>query len=237
MVPGRPHRAVLDRANVLNPATEDALNSHASSLKESTGFALVILTIPQLPEGIDVEQYATTVYSQWGIGKAGEDHGVLVVAAINDRRVRLETGYGAEGYLPDAICNRIINAQIIPAFREQRYAQGLVAAANEITKRVNAEFQAQHPLLGADAGLQAPPARGDSHGRRGSSPLRAVIIFIILAVMVSTRTGRQLLFFFILSSLSQRSHRGGGFGGGFSGGGFGGFGGGMSGGGGASGRW
>jgi uncharacterized protein len=234
-----PHQgAVNDNARVLSPETRNELEALSTALFRETGFALVILTIPSLPENTGIEEYAVKVYERWGVGVRGKDAGALIVAAIKDRRMRIEAGYGAEGYLPDAICKRIIEQIMAPAFKKGDFSAGFAEAAAEIAGRVAREFNVDPSKLS----LRSPSGRtGTDGGQMELRPFHMVLLVLLLLVIIATRPGRRLLYLILLSNIlgsGRRSFGGGGFGGGFSSGkGFGGFGGGMSGGGGASGRW
>jgi uncharacterized protein len=232
------HGAVNDLADIISQEQQGRLEALATALERETGFALVILTLPSLPENSTLEEYAVDVYAKWGVGAKGKDAGALILVAVQSRQARIEVGYGAEGYLPDAICKRIIEQQMTPAFRQGDFDAGFSAAADEIARRVAAEFKIDLSKLS----LRKPPPLRPLSDRAGNiSPFQLFLIILIGLLMIGTRPGRALLFSLLLSNLlggGRGTFRGGGFGGGFSsGGGFGGFGGGMSGGGGASGKW
>jgi len=234
-----PHQgAVNDNARVLSLETRNELEALSIALYRETGFALVILTVPSLPENTGIEEYAVKVYEKWGVGVRGKDAGALIVAAIKDRRMRIEAGYGAEGYLPDAICKRIIEQNMAPAFKKGNFSAGFASAAAEIAGRVAREFNVDPSKLS----LRSPMDRtGADGGQVELRPFHLVLLVLLLLLIIGTRPGRRLLYLILISNIlggGRRSFGGGGFGGGFSSGrGFNGFGGGMSGGGGASGRW
>ena len=237
--------AVNDQANVISASLEPRLEQLSTILERETGFSMVFLTIPGLPEDVSIEEYAVKIYEKWGIGTKGKDHGVLIMAAIRDRKMRIEVGYGAEGYLPDAICKRIISQKMTPAFKAGNFDRGFAAAANEITSRVAQEFNIDVSALSQkmQRTYGGPSSRSRDYGYSGTgrlSPIKIIFGILLLLFLIGTPIGRHIFFFMLLSSLFRGggSFRGGGFGGGFSsGGGFGGFGGGMSGDGGASGGW
>ncbi|MFH1759587.1 MAG: TPM domain-containing protein [bacterium] len=233
---------VTDMANIIQSDIKSELEILSNTLQKKTGFSMVFLTINKLPEDVSIEEYSVKAYKDWGIGEKGKDHGALITVAAQDRRMHIETGYGAEGYLPDAVCKRIITFIMTPAFKSGLYGQGLKGCAYEITKRVASEFKVnidQAPGRGYGQQEGFPGNRGYAE-RSPISPFKIIFIIIIFLMLIATPFGRQIILVFLLSSLFRGggSSRGGGFGGGFSsGGGFGGFGGGLSGGGGASGGW
>jgi uncharacterized protein len=255
--PPRPTTAVVDQANLLSPAQEAELNSKANALLTQSQRAFVVVTVPSLG-GLEVEDYATQLFRTWGIGNKERDDGVLLLVAPIERKVRIETGYGAEGFLPDILNGRIIRNTILPRFRAGDMAGGIVAGADEIITQMSVPAdEAQSNIAAAEAQQrQAPQAQVQG---AGLIPV-LVIMFIFFSIIgsLSRRTrGRRYrsrrggispwVVLWGLNELSRgsRGHGGwgggfggGGFGGGgFGGGGFGGFGGGSSGGGGASGSW
>ena len=227
-------RAVNDFSGLLASSEIEALEGASRSLYGTYGVALVVVVVDSL-EGNSIEDVAVRLFERWGIGSKKTDEGVLVVLAPSERQVRIETGYGTEGYLTDAVCAVLIQQAGAQAFAQGKWGAGLVLIAEGIT-RVVAE---------AKPDGDAPPRRVSS---KQGDPLLALFLalplpaklalFVILLLLVFTKPGRAILEVLFWAMLASRgSHRSGGFGGGLGGGGFGGFGGGGSGGGGASGRF
>jgi uncharacterized protein len=219
-----PRGAVNDFAGVLSPDTAARMEALAAEILQKTGTAVVVGTFKTL-DGDDPDQFANELYEFWGIGKKGEDKGVLIMLAVQERRVRIETGFGVEGALPDGLVGSILDRYVVPLLKQNRFEEGLFNA-----------MAATGQVLAKDAGteitgMQAAPAQRRSSGRR-ASPLALLPFLIIFVIMMCTRSGRRMLPLLLLMSLSG-GRGGGGFGGGGFSGGFGGFGGGMSGGGGA----
>jgi len=219
---------VNDYAGVMSQDQVRMLESQLAQFEQETGHQIAVLTIPTL-DGEDIEGFSIRVAENWKIGKKGFDNGVILLVAVKDRKLRLEVGYGLEGVLPDAIADRIIRDYIVPRFRAQDYAGGVIAGIDAVQKVIK-----QEPLPeSARKPNQAP--------RSGFNSLAMfAIAFVIFALMAfsSGRRSRNQMW-------SGRGRRyppifwgggGGGFGGGGSGGGFSGGGGGF-GGGGASGSW
>ncbi len=230
-LPQKPHGAVADLANLISARDEQVINSLSQVLWDKAKFGLVIATVPDLG-GEDVDGYATKLYEHWGIGVKGSDEGALVLLAVAERKIRIEVGYGSEGYLNDAKCGRIIDELGMRYFSRGQYSSGLMSVCAGIAGEVQKEKNIS--IAGA---LQTSAASGYQHQRTtrgGFSIFRAIFTFIMIAFLIGTPFGRMMLFSMLLSgALGGRG--GGGFGGGIGGGGFGGgFGGGMSGGGGAS---
>jgi len=189
---------------------------------QKTGTSLVVVTMETIGDA-DVPTYVNQLYQTWGIGKKGEDKGVLIFLALKERRIRIETGYGVEGILPDGRVGEILDTYVVPFLKEGQYGKGLynalAAVSDVIAKDANVE-------LTGELKVYRPPRRRVR--RIGLFPL-FIIIFILFSFLRRGRRG--ILPLLILSSMGGRGGFGGGFGG--FGGGFGGFGGGMSGGGGA----
>ncbi|MEX0731767.1 MAG: TPM domain-containing protein [Aquisalimonadaceae bacterium] len=214
---------VVDQAGVLDAQIERRLSQALEAHENTTTEQVVVVTLDDL-QGYPIEDYGYQLGRQWGIGQAGSDNGALLIVALEERRVRIEVGYGLEGRLTDAQSAIIINQVITPAFRQGDYAQGIVNGVDAILRVLGGE-----PLQGRSA---APSA--EERDRPSFSPLFVVLLFVIISML---RGGgrRGLLGGLLLGSALGRGRSRGGIGGGGRGG-FGGGGGGF-GGGGASGGW
>lgn len=227
--PKRPDGPVGDYAGILDHNTVSSVSRISQALWEQAGFALIIATVPSIGD-LTIEEYATSLYEKWGIGSKDTDEGVLILLSLNPRRVRIEVGYGAEGYLNDAKTGRFLDNYGVPRFRNGEYSAGILALAVEIAKTVESEKQISLKLP-----IQSYRSEYSEESNE-ISPFSIILFIIIFIVMISTRFGRSLLLFLLINSLlggrrgGYGSGGGGGFGGGFSGG----FGGGFSGGGGSS---
>jgi uncharacterized protein len=126
---------VNDFAEVLSPERAGELRERLTAYENQTGLAVVVATVADLG-GQTVERYATDLFNQWGIGQAGADNGVLILVAPNERKVRIEVGYGAESELSDLAAGRIMRDQMIPRFREEDYAGGIEAAATAVLEKL-----------------------------------------------------------------------------------------------------
>src|SRR5690625_719246 len=124
------------------------LDQLLEQFERQKGAQIFMLTIPSL-EGEDIESFAVRVFEDWGVGRKTVDDGVLLVAAIDDRKLRIEVGYGLEGAIPDIVAGRIIRDQIAPAFQQGAYAQGLMAAATQLMQRIDGEALPEADQSGA----------------------------------------------------------------------------------------
>jgi len=222
---------VVDQAQVLSPDTERELTDKLENLESATGRQLVIATVPSL-QGYPIEDYGYQLGRTWGIGQKDKDDGVILLVAPNERKVRIEVGYGLEPVLTDALSSVIIQSAILPKFRDGDLPGGVVAGTDALVEQLSL------PADQAKARV-AEASKPERHKAQGS-PIAAILIILFLIFVFSTlfRGGRRgglgsALPWIILSALSDSRRSGGGWGGGggFSGGG------GSFGGGGSSGSW
>ena len=263
--PGKPSGLVNDFVEVLSTEQKTALEEKLVSFEKETGHEISVAVIKNLG-GDTIENYAEELFKEWGIGKKNADNGVLLLAAMEDREMRIEVGYGLEGALTDAETKWILDDTIAPFFKEGKYFEGIGAGVDKIAEAVKGEvvsgsakksskipfdtfivigwflFIALASILGKSKSWWAGGIVGGIIG---------VIVGIIKgfvflgAIALAVFIPFGLLFDYFISKSYQKSKLnggvgpwwlGGGKGGGF-GGGFGGFGGGGSGGGGSSSKW
>ena len=217
-----PQGAVNDFANVIDAENATKMDALAREVLEKTGTAIVVAIVPSIGENVDYKLYANGLYKAWGIG-IKDDKGVLIFLTVKERKVRIETGYGVEGILPDGLVGEIRDKYVVPFLKEGNYGKGLYNAMYACSAYIAKDANVQ---------LSGSPAPYRPHNRaqqKGVNIFGLIFFFIAAVLLLGTRKGREMLPWILLLFLS--GGRGGG-GGGF-GGGFGGFGGGMSGGGGA----
>src|SRR5262245_12450090 len=129
---------VNDRAGKLDETTRAQLEAFLDQLKEKTGAEFAVLIVPTTaPE--DPSEYKVRVFQRWGLGKKGEDNGLLMLVALEEREVRFETGYGLEGTLPDGLQSRIFRDEMAPRFRAGDWSGGVVAGVLACATRIAAE--------------------------------------------------------------------------------------------------
>ncbi len=128
---------VNDYADLM-PGRVQSMEQRLEQFENDTGHQIAVLTIPSL-QGEDIEGFSIRVLEKWKIGKKGFDNGVILVIAKDDRKLRIEVGYGLEGVLPDAIASRIINEVIVPRFRDGDFHGGIEAGADAIMKVTRGE--------------------------------------------------------------------------------------------------
>jgi len=230
---------VVDEARLLSPDRERQLSERLEALEAETTDQLVVVTVNDL-QGYPIEDYGYQLGREWGIGQGETDNGVLLIVAPNERKVRIEVGYGLEPILTDALSARIIHEEILPDFRQAGFESGITRGVDAIINQLTLDeaealaraAEAERPesvmvwgvlitigvflLLGVMGAVSASRAPG-RRGRRRGDGLTPILIW------AATEAARS----------RSRGGSGGGFGGGggFSGGG------GSFGGGGASGGW
>jgi uncharacterized protein len=243
--PERSNRLVNDFSNTLNPQEVNSLEQKLVAFNDSTSTQVAIV-IMQSTGFYDISEYAVQLYNKWGIGQKEKNNGILILVAKDDRKVFINTGYGIEGVLPDVLCKRIVDRDIVPNFKLGNYYEGLESATNTIMSIVYGEYTADDYM---------------KKGAKKNPGWFMILMFLFIAGVVLfsrfrhvSRYARMnnLAFWAAWALLSAASRKnsgswnnfsggsgfgggwGGGSGGGGGGGGFG-FGGGSSGGGGAGG--
>jgi uncharacterized protein len=221
-----PEGPVNDYAEVITPEYEAQMNQLGRALWDQTGTAVIVATFRDLG-GESPQIFANKLYEAWGIGTKEEDKGVLILLALKERRVWIETGYGSEGILPDAKVGAILDQYVVPLLRLDRYGEGLLNGMVAVSQVV-----AQDAGVTLDLDRYRTPTAEQPSAKRGFPLFPLLFILFIIFGLLGRRMGFFPFFFFPWIFMGGGRGMGGGFGGGFSGG-FGGFGGGMSGGGGA----
>ena len=132
---------VVDLAGLLDSSQEIALSAQLEEHENQTSNQLVVVTLPSL-NGNQIADYANRLGRFWKIGTGEEDNGVLFVVAPNDRKVRIEVGYGLEGALTDSLSSIIIQREVLPPFRSDNYALGIQQGVNAIIQAIAGEYKA-----------------------------------------------------------------------------------------------
>lgn len=140
--PPAPGQHVADRAAVLSAGTRDELTRQLEAFERETSTQVVVWTEKNLPAGASLEDYVNRVFQAWKIGQRTTDNGVLLAIFTQDRKLRIEVGYGLEGALPDALCGRIIANEITPRFKVGDYETGIRSGVNAILAAAKGEYRA-----------------------------------------------------------------------------------------------
>ena len=222
-----PPSLVVDYANVISSYDKQQLAQKLIALDDSTSNQIVVVIVKSL-NGQVIEDVALNTFREWGIGNKKTNNGVLLLIALEEKKIRIEVGYGLEGAIPDITAKSIIDNDIKPAFRQGNFYSGINTAVDDLSKAAVGEYKVKR----------------EKKSDKGVGGFGFLIILIIIIIIVSVSggggggSGRRSNANWMLPLLfSSGGFGGGGSSGGFGGGGFGGFGGGSSGGGGASGSW
>lgn len=187
--PPRPEGPVYDGAEILSPETETRLDAQLRAYNAQTGRAIIVATVPSLG-GASIEPYATGLFSTWGIGGEKRDQGLLLLIARDDRKLRIEVGYGLHGYFGGIMAGRVINDVITPRFKEGNFdagvSDGVAAILTHLAKSPEDAIAVEEAAKAADQ----QRSRTD-----GGFP---VGVLIWLAFM---------FFFFVLPLLAGRNRR------------------------------
>jgi len=213
-LPARDGRSVYDTARVIRAEDVRQMESWHRALYDSTGVAIVVITVPRL-EDETIDEFAVRAGSAWGVGKKGDDRGIVIALSMDPRRIHVATGYGVEGYLPDGKVGGILDSEVMPHLKAGDYSRGLLQASAAFTS-----VAAQQAGLAID-GLQEKRVQGRTRGRGGGGFFGILFLLVILFVVLSS-IRNPVLAALILSGMGRRGRGPGGFGGGFGRGGFGG---------------
>lgn len=231
-VPRADGRSVYDLAGVIAPGDASLMERRHRAIFEAAGVAIVVVAVPRL-DGEPIEDFAVRVGQGWGVGRKGEDRGIVVALAIEERRVFIATGYGVEGWLPDGRVGEILDREVTPLLKRDDFSDALRQASASLTAAAAREYGV------AIEGLPREPGAGEGGASRPLSPVAAAFLILIAVVVLVAIVRHPFLLLWLLSGPRRRGGFGGGIsyggsGGGFGGNsGFGGFGGGGFGGGGA----
>jgi uncharacterized protein len=229
-----PRGLINDFADIIPPAYEERMDSLAREVLQKADAALTVVTLKDIG-GADIDEFANRLYERWGVGKKGEDRGVMILVALKERRIRIEVGYGLEGVIPDGLAGQIRDQAIVPYLKKNEFGPGLFNGLSVLAG-----------IIAEDRGIElaGKPETQREVTSKGSRTGYSIFpfLFLLFLFFFLFRSGRLGMGTFLLLMLlggGRGGFRSGGSTGGFGGfgGGFGGFGGGMSGGGGASGSF
>jgi uncharacterized protein len=237
---------VNDFARVIDAPSARELDRRIQALHRASGDVVVVATVQTFQPYADIKEYAVKMFENQGrgVGERGKDNGLLIVVAVEDRKVGIEVGYALEGFVTDGFAGQTIREAILPQFRQGQYGKGLLAGTTRVISRIAEGRGVQLQDVPSEVPAPAPrPGQDFAHALR-------VLLFILFIIFIVSRRSRRRRYWGVGPWSGWNSgvgpfgsgHGGfgggfGGFGGGGGGGGFGGFGGGRSGGGGASGGW
>jgi uncharacterized protein len=160
---------VNDYAGMISPPAKSKLEEALKSFEQSDSTQIVILTIPSL-EGEDIEKFGINVGDAWKIGQKGKDNGAILIVSKQERKIRIEVGYGLEGKLTDLTAGRIIDLVIKPRFKQEDFDGGFIAGVSSLIDATRGEFRAERrPVL---------------RGQRGISPFLSIFLFFAIVTLI-----------------------------------------------------
>ena len=231
VIPPAPTAYFNDYAQTVSAGTAAQLNQTLENFERQSSEQILVAVFPKMQSDSSIEDYTVRVARSWQVGQKDKNNGAVLFVFVQDHKMFLQTGYGLEGVLPDALCKRIIDEQITPRFKAGDFDGGLTAGVEAILAATKGEYKG--------TGATVTDGRQTANVHHGADGMIKIIIIIVVLI--------------IIVSLRSRGYRSGGisyWGGGWSGGGFsggsgfgggggGGFsgGGGSFGGGGAGGSW
>jgi uncharacterized protein len=243
-LPPKSATLVTDYTDSLAASDKQQLENKLVAYDDSTSTQIAVVIMHSVGEN-DINDYAQRLGRSWGIGTQGKNNGILVLVALDDHKVSIQTGYGAEGAVTDQATNEIIQNDIVPRFKQRDYYGGLNAATDDLMKLMKGEYK----------GSKKPRDLSQDNNGGGYGLLIFIVIVILIIVfrgrgggggqIYDSRGSASPFWWFLGGAFLGRASGGwggfsggdGGFGGGGDSGGFGGFGGGDFGGGGSSGSW
>jgi len=220
-LPEKPAKYITDRAGILGSERVDALSAKLGEFERETSNQILVWVDRKLPERFTLEDFAVRAAEKWKAGQAKTDNGAILFVFVDDRKLRIEVGYGLEGVIPDAIAKRVIDEEIVPRFRANDYPGGIEAGVNALMAAAKGEYKGSGSTVAERSGRRR-------NGLEGCAiPILFVLFFIVLPFLARKGSQKRRRTF---GGSGWWTGMGGG-GGGFSGGG------GSFGGGGASGSW
>ena len=184
---------VVDQANLLTPDQEAQLTARLAALEQASSRQLVVATVSSLND-MTIEDYGYQLGRHWGLGQRGANNGAILLVAPNEKKVRIEVGYGLEPIMTDALSSQIIQNDILPRFRSGDFAGGIFAGTDQII----AQFQAP-PEAAEQRVLAATQAEQRSNRHRGSQSFNVaplvfwifILIFVVLPIFARGMSGRR----------------------------------------------
>ena len=181
-LPPKPARYVTDNAGALSADRAEALNSKLEQYERDTSNQILVWIDRSVPENFTLEDFAVRAFKKWGVGQAKKDNGAALFVFVNDRKLRIEVGYGLEGVLPDAIANRIIQEQIVPRFRANDYPGGIEAGVDGMIAATKGEYK------GTGTTVNERSRRKRGTGLPGcTAPLVFFLIFFVVLPLLTRK--------------------------------------------------
>ncbi|MFU8926199.1 TPM domain-containing protein [Acinetobacter puyangensis] len=182
------NQPIIDQANILTAEQNQSLSQYIRQIYDSGQAQIGMVIVPSTGQE-DIFSYSMRIAEKWQLGSAKHDNGLLIVVAVNDRRIQILTGYGLEGVLPDIMTHRIIQNQITPYFKQGQYAQGLQSGLEEINRILS-----QDPDVARQAAESLKEQQAAAHQKQQGmqNALGISIVILVIAVVLSALIGRKI---------------------------------------------
>jgi uncharacterized protein len=191
---------VVDQAGILDASTRAALTARLAALEARNSDQLVVATVASL-QGQAIESYANGLFRAWRLGQKDRNNGVLLLVAPNERKVRIEVGYGLEGTLTDAVAKLIIEQSIVPRFRANDFAGGIVQATDDIVQVLTGDAAKWQQRAAAAAAPQGRLVVARSDGTELSGWGKALVLGLFFLMFVTVAGLFGYLFLVLLAAL------------------------------------
>ncbi len=183
---------VADTADILSSSTENELNRLITQLERRTGAEMAVVTVPNTQGYATPKAFTTQLFNYWGIGKAGQNNGVLFLISVGDRRLEIETGKGLATILPDSRVQEIIDQQILPKFRAGDFDGGTLAGVRQLTSVLQGQPVAEVQASTSISTAAVPQAVGTGSLAVAQSSLEGILLLLgIIVLGVAWQRSRQ----------------------------------------------
>jgi uncharacterized protein len=182
------NQPIIDQANILNSAETQAISEKILGLYNAGKAQVGVIVVPTTGQE-DTFNYALRAAEAWGLGSAKRDNGLLMVVAINDRRVQILTGYGLEGVIPDIVANQIIRQHMTEYFKQAAYGQGILSGLTEVERILNLDTEIAKQ---AAQELKERQAEAYQAHQTRQNTLSTVLFILIAGVIASLFVGQKL---------------------------------------------
>lgn len=180
-IPSQPDGYVTDQADLLSPSVTQALENQLAQFEKETGNQLIVAAFPSLNGG-SIEDFSIRLADMWKIGQQEQDNGIILLIFKEDRRIRIEVGYGLEAVLPDVIAGHIIQQIVVPFFREGRFEEGVQAGVQALIETVQGNYESSGKYYQKQNGM--PSSLDDPAVQEGLRLLFEIFLFILLILFL-----------------------------------------------------
>ncbi len=173
---------VSDVAHIIEPEALQRINETLQSMRQTHGVEGVVITLPTIGNGGSIEELALKILRGWGVGSKVDNSGFVMLISLDSRQIRIETGYGLEGVLPDALCSQIIAHRMVPHFKRGDYSTGILSGVQAIQETILANYEGATRTDGAE---EDQVADGVFNG------LVVLLVLILCVVMLASYRDKQ----------------------------------------------